>query len=57
MTNADKIRQMPDEELAKYFFDGICSVVPLDICEKYTPQNGLCEQCVRDWLGREVNDG
>lgn len=57
MTNGDRIRQMSDEELAKYFFDGICSVVPLDICEKYTPEKGLCEQCVRDWLRKEANDG
>ena len=56
MTNADRIRQMTNEEMAIVLFDGICAIIPEDICVKYTPENGLCEQCVRDWLKREEGD-
>lgn len=52
-TNADRIRAMSDEELAK-FFDGTCTEnmggVRCDI--------GLrCYDCWLDWLKQEVDDG
>jgi len=52
LTNADRIRNMTDEELAKLLSTGtfICEGRK-DICEggicKYTPK---CEICRREWL-------
>lgn len=46
MTNGDKIRQMSDEELAEYLYDGNC---PTREC-----QAPLCKDCWLKWLKSEV---
>ena len=51
MTNADRIRAMTDEELAKviaYACD--CDLVGGFSC------HGECCDCILDWLKREVTD-
>lgn len=50
MTNADRIRQMSDEELARWCNDYNFNCPPVE-CE----ENG-CEKCWLDWLRQEVND-
>lgn len=53
MTNADKIRQMTDEDLAEYirvFFPEVC---PPGNC----PGEDYCYKCWLDWLKQEVRDG
>ena len=56
MTNADKIRQMSDEELLKRLdYSGLCrDEMTLEDCEKH---NGKCTDCLLDWLGKEANNG
>ena len=71
MTNADKIRNMSDEELAKVFVeideDYICNVFCKNICKL---RNNSCpvifkdevcpistEDCISGWLQSEVSDG
>ncbi|MBR5948238.1 MAG: hypothetical protein IKZ82_06265 [Clostridia bacterium] len=55
MTNADRIRSMTDEELAKYMGDMIypeCVCCPAD-------ETGWCSDCYDkwlDWLKQEVED-
>ena len=55
MTNADRIRQMTDEELAKMIEqDSIC-----DMCSAYCDAYQTPEDCVRNviaWLKQEVSD-
>lgn len=57
MTNADRIRQMTDEELAKLFSNSDCGYCKLrDTCYA----NGFekdCEDAWLDWLKQEVQDG
>ena len=52
MTNADHIRSMTDEELAKF----IASGVPKDVCrDRCGGDEGFdCSECVLDWLKEEV---
>ena len=51
MTNADKIRNMTDEELCDYMAESICDSV--DICT-----NGKqCRECRLEWLKQEADDG
>lgn len=56
VTNADRIRAMTDEELAK-FLDGWtyshCTGTPVRGC----PPHNDCELCALNWLKREVDDG
>lgn len=51
ITNADKIRNMTDEELIPVVMDYVCK-----IREKYCPTNG-CGDCVRHWLESKVDGG
>ena len=60
MTNADKIRQMSDEELAQHLFDVSNYACPPGkefttvFCGKYPD----CKECWLDWLKQEVeSDG
>ena len=55
-TNADKIRHMTDEELAKWFFTpldelGIPCLNTICYGEEYD-----CIKCVVNWLKQEVHD-
>ena len=57
LTNADRIRQMTDEELAKFMClvkDKLCfgcSFSHVDECEGIT-----CEEARKQWLKQEVNE-
>lgn len=55
MTNADKIRQMSDEELLRRLnYSCLCNDErTLNDCEKH---NGKCTDCLLDWLREEAND-
>lgn len=50
-TNADRIRAMSDEELAKFLYtDPMCEG------QRYCSEYG-CEDCILDWLRQPVKDG
>lgn len=49
-TNADRIRQMTDDELAKIITDDWCELV----CGSPAICDGQCEAKVLDWLKQEV---
>lgn len=56
-TNADKIRQMTDEELAKIvvrarYFDKFCEIVLAGENPGFCDDD--CNECALDWLKREV---
>lgn len=50
MTNADRIRQMADEELCDFMAESICDNV--DICRNDTP----CRECRLAWLKQEAEN-
>ena len=56
MTNADKIRQMSDEELAEFItgaaYDFVERPGMCDVCDTVTVQH--CKGCWLDWLKQEV---
>lgn len=49
MTNGEKIRQMSDEELAKFLCDDKC-----ELCVSIYYPN--CEACRLNWLKQEVEE-
>ena len=52
ITNADRIRQMSDDELATLFGDACaCLYDDADVCEKW---GGACDRCWLDWLKQEA---
>ena len=52
MTNAERIRQMTDEELAKFLFDNVDCFV----CVMHGPDCSIdCEKWMLDWLQKEVS--
>ena len=59
-TNADRIRAMTDEELAKLLADAQCpsDLGGTDKCENPPPQTRLdsilCRECWLDWLRQEA---
>ena len=59
VTNADRIRTMTDEELAKFIPDW--SYTKACKCDEqtYVDCNNECEKCLLDWLQQpaEANDG
>ena len=54
-TNADRIRAMSDEELARVFNRGCPPDRPPKECVKYWSVG--CEGCWADWLRQPVKDG
>ena len=56
MTNADRIRQMTDEELATKLCVSICNMIPRSICDQHT-DTAECDKCILDWLKQEAKDG
>ena len=50
MTNADKIRQMSDEELLEFLY-GIPNSCILERCDNYED----CLSCWQAWLGEEAD--
>lgn len=53
-TNADKIRAMSDEELAKFLQEPFCDKRTHDECT--ISYCGVCDQCVLDWLQQPVKE-
>ena len=59
MTNGDKIRQMSDEELARFLsdLDFRCSDCPAsNICFKKEFDNCGCDEVIPIWLKQEAKD-
>ena len=52
-TNADRIRNMSDEELADTLFDSCLEVMHIDECS-YTDNVGTCKKCILNWLQSEA---
>lgn len=52
-TNADRIRNMSDEELADTLFDSCLEVMHIDECS-YTDNVGMCKKCILNWLQSEA---
>jgi hypothetical protein len=52
-TNANRIRNMSDEELADVLFDSCLEVMHIDECP-YTDNVGTCKKCILDWLQSEA---
>ena len=50
MTNADRIRAMSDEELAKFFTDDLCEL----LCGSPLVCDGQCESAMLEWLKQEA---
>ena len=55
VTNADKIRAMSDEELAKFLHEPFCDNRTHEECT--ISYCGVCDQCVLDWLLEPVEEG
>lgn len=52
-TNADRIRNMPGEELADTLFNSCLEVMHIDECP-YAYNAGKCKKCLLDWLQSEA---
>ena len=52
-TNADRIRNMSDEELADTLFNSCLEVMHIDECP-YADNVGVCEKCILNWLQSEA---
>ena len=50
-TNADRIRNMSDEELADTLFDSCLEVMHKDECHADVE---MCKKCILDWLQSEA---
>lgn len=59
VTNADKIRSMTDEELAKFFADYVsCHDCPIPYCKvRFTMERLGCQANWLDWLKQEAGNG
>ena len=55
MTNADRIRAMSDEELAKFLHEPFCDKRTHEECT--ISYCGVCDQCVLDWLQQPAEEG
>ena len=62
-TNADRIRQMPDEELADFLENGVFAMPWCNATEEEVDPDSLkckrwdCVKCALDWLRQEVDNG
>lgn len=58
ITNADKVRTMTDEELAKFMNYGSCppgeDVIEICNAENVKPAPNICDRCWLEWLKQEV---
>ena len=52
-TNADRIRNMSDEELADTLFASCLEIMKLEECTN-TDNCGVCKRCVLNWLQSEA---
>lgn len=58
MTNADRIREMTDEELCRFLIMVKCNdlhydALPCEYCELGDTND--CDKCVKKWLKRNAN--
>lgn len=53
MTNADRIRDMGDEELADILFDSCIDHIEVSSCERMFEKDS-CKECVLNWLQSEA---
>ena len=54
MTNGDRIREMPDEELANFLLEN----VDCYSCTMHKPGCSIdCERSMLEWVREEANDG
>ena len=49
MTNFEKIRQLSEEEMAKYIFDLEMGLREIPYCGLEIPES-MCTECVKKWL-------
>ena len=54
VTNADRIRGMSDEELAKFLHEPFCDKRTHEECT--ISYCGVCDQCVLDWLQQPAEE-
>ena len=52
-TNADRIRNMSDEELADTLFNSCLEFMHIDECH-YADNVGMCKKCISEWLQSEA---
>ena len=57
ITNADRIRNMSDEELADILFDDCTIKMGLETCKYLDCDGHDCKKCVLEWLQSEVEEG
>ena len=53
MTNAERLRQMNEDELAEWLI-GSEKVVDDNKCKICKRSSFYCDECIREWLEREV---
>ena len=52
-TNADRIRNMSDEELVGILFNSCLEFMHIDECP-YVDNVGMCKKCISEWLQSEA---
>ena len=52
-TNADRIRNMSDEELVGILFNSCLEFMHIDECP-YVDNVGMCKKCISEWLQSET---
>ena len=52
-TNADRIRNMSDEELVGILFNSCLEFMHIDECH-YADNVGMCKKCISEWLQSEA---
>ena len=53
-TNADKIRNMSDEELMNTLINGCLEYMHIDECPYADMNVGMCKKCISEWLQSEA---
>lgn len=52
-TNADRIRNMSDEELTDTLFNSCLEIMHIEECP-YADNVGMCKKCISEWLQSEA---
>ena len=53
-TNADRIRNMSDEELMDTLFNSCLKYMHIDECPYADMNVGMCKKCISEWLQSEA---
>lgn len=53
-TNADRIRNMSDEELMDTLFNSCLKYMQIDECPYADMNVGMCKKCISEWLQSEA---